>query len=449
MMTRLGATSPNRRRLGLLAAGAALVASSPAAQAQTIINVGDNFVQPDLPLTFDRGQNTGVLDRERPEYEAHGIPLGGFVLHPRIEGDVGYTDNVYETTAKTGAAYAELKPSVQITSNWPRNELGLDGGVDVIRFASQTRRNQFNWHVNGDGRYEFGQGFSVSAQAGTSHNTEPATSAAYPTAAAQASQYQATTVQIAPAYVFGRVKLQAAYDFTAYSFDPYVTFAGTTVDQSNRDSTTNGGSGRAEYALSPATSVFVQGGYDHTSYSHLLLPGVPNRDSIDYRVLGGLSFDVAKLVRGAFAVGYMQRDYTDTALYGSIGGLSAEGRIDWFVDTLTTFTLSGRRVIEDAPFVNGTSYVSGFVNSSIALRADHEILRNLLIDAQVAYEHDAFKGVNETVDIVRLSGGARYLLSRSVGLGLTLSHDARATSGALNLATYTETRAMFSLVLQK
>src|ERR1017187_2649502 len=40
-------------------------------------NLGDNFVTPSLPLEYDRGQNPGVLDRQRPEYEALGIRLGG------------------------------------------------------------------------------------------------------------------------------------------------------------------------------------------------------------------------------------------------------------------------------------------------------------------------------------------------------------------------------------
>ena len=40
-----------------------LAATFPtAAHAQ---NVGDNFVTPNLPLEYDRGQNVGVLDRPR------------------------------------------------------------------------------------------------------------------------------------------------------------------------------------------------------------------------------------------------------------------------------------------------------------------------------------------------------------------------------------------------
>jgi hypothetical protein len=216
------------------------------------------------------------------------------------------------------------------------------------------------------------------------------------------------------------------------------------VDQSNRDSTGQNGTARGEYALTPDASVFLQADYDRLSYSHPLLPGVANRDSATYRVIGGVSFDIATKIRGAIGAGYMSRGY-DSPLYQGISGFTAEVKVDYFLDSLTTISLTGRRIIEDSPYVNS----SGFVNTSVALRVDHELLRNVLLNLQGAFEHDSFTGLDETVDVVRVSAGARYLMSRSLGLGLSISHDARATNGSLNLPTYAETRLMVSAVVQK
>ena len=442
------ATAPRIWRSGALrlyaaSAWALSVVLAPAsAQAQ---NVGDNFVKPSLPLEYDRGQNTGVLDRSRPEYEAGGIRVSAFRLHPRIEASTGLTDNVYQLSARTSDAFAVLAPSLQLQSTWSRNALNLDAGADLLRYAKQARRDTDGWHVGADGRYDIGGAGAIAVSARTERATEPATSAAYPTAAAQASQYQVTTAHVAPSYAMGRVKLQAAYDFTPYSFDPYSTFAGTLVDQSNRNSSTQSGTMRGEYAITPDTSVFLQANFDWLTYSHPLLAGVPNRDSNSYRVLGGLSFDLATKLRGSVGLGYMARNYNDPLLYRPVSGLTAEMRVDYFLDSLTTVTLTGRRVIEDAAYVN----TSGFVATSAALRVDHEVLRNLLLNVQAAYERDAFNGVSQSVNVVRLSAGARYLMSRAVGLGLSVSHDARAASGPLNLPTYAETRVVVSVVAQK
>ena len=441
--SRGGTSGPGILPLAAIAGCAMLFGMLPAtALAQA---VGDNFVTPSLPLEYDRGQNTGVLDRPRPEYEAAGIRLGGFRLRPRVEASVGFTDNVYQTAPRTADEFAIFAPSARLESTWSRNALSLDAGANLWRYARQVRRDADDWHVGASGRYDIGGTGSIAASAHTEHATEPATSAAYPTAAAQSSQYQVITAHLAPSYSFGRVKLQAAYDFNTISFDRYTTFAGTVVDQGNRDATTQGGTARGEYAITPDTSVFLQGNFDRVYYARPLLPGVANRNSNTWRVLGGVSFDIATKLRGSVGLGYMARNYDDALLYLPVAGFTAEMRADYFLDSLTTVTLTGRRIIEDSPYVN----TSGFVSSSVALRVDHELLRNLLLNLQGAYEHDAFNGANQSVDVVRLAVGARYLMSRAIGLGLTVSHDARSASGPLNLATYAETRAVVSVVIQQ
>ena len=439
-LSRTGAISA-RGGLAALATVICWVGSAGAASAQ---NVGDNFVNPSLPLEFDRGRNTGVLDRARPEYEAPGLPLGGFTLRPRIEGMAGWTDNVYATAAKVSDGYFDLIPSATLNSNWSRNALGLDAGGQFRRFLHETRRDQDGWHVGLNGRYDLGGSGSISASVRTERASEPATSAAFPTAAAEASQYQVTTAQLAPSYAFGRIKAQLSYNFAAFSFDPVRSFANTIIAQANRDSTRHSIMGRGEYAISPDTSVFAQASYDNLTYSHELLAGVANRDSQSWRGLGGLTFDLATKIRGSVGVGYFTRRYR-VPLYRDISGLTAELRVDYFVSPLTTLTLTGRRLVEDAGSVNS----GGFINNSIALRADHELLRNLLLDAQVAYEHDDFPGVIQTVDIVRFSGGARYIANRSFGFGLSVSHDSRSANGVLGLSSFGETRVMVSVVVQK
>ena len=402
--------------------------------------MGDNFVNPTLPLEYDRGRNTGVLDRSRPEYEALGVHVGGFTLHPRIEATFGWTDNVYENAAKVSDGYFDIAPAAQLTSNWGRHDLSLDGGATLRRFLHEKRRDQDGWHLGASGRYDISGSGSIAASLRTERASEPATSAAYPTAAAEASQYQVTTAQISPSYAFGRIKVQITYNFATYAFDPVHTFANTNINQGNRDSTLHSGTLRGEYALSPDTSVFLQTTFDNLTYSQPLLLGVANRDSHTYRGLAGLT---AK-IRGSVGVGYITRRYL-SPLYQNLSGLTAEAKLDYFVNPLTTVSLTGRRVVEDASNINS----GGFINNSIALRADHELLRNLLLDAQIAYEHDSFQGVSQTIDIIRVGAGARYIANRNIGFGLSVTHDSRSASGILGLASYGETRVMASVVVQK
>lgn len=425
-----------RQALGLF------LATAPGSlHAQTI---DGNMVTPSLPLEFDRGRNTGVLDRPRPEYTTQGIPVGSFYFQPKIEVQSGYTSNVYQNTTDKGDGFVDFLPSAVLSSNWSRHELTLSGTGDIKRYFTEGRRNRDGWGATADGRYDIGGNVTLNASARVRKDAEPPTSAAYPTSAAQASQYVNTTVQVTPTATLGRIKLQGSYIFTNTSFDPVLTFAGTTINQSNRNSNTNSGIGRAEYAISPDTSIFVQGNYDRLDYVNQLTPGLPNRNANTYRALVGATFDLASLVRGAVGVGYMSHTY-DAGIYPGFSDFTAEVRVDYFVTELTTVTLTARRIAQDATLLD----LGGYLNTSVALRVDHEFRRNILADAQIAYEHDAFKGTPATLNILKSSAGLRYLANRTVGFGLSVEYDQRRAHNTNQISPYSETRVMFSVVFQK
>jgi hypothetical protein len=118
-----------------------VVATPVAAQ-----SVGDSFVVPNLPIEYDRGRNTGVLDRSRPEFDALGIKIGGFTLFPRVETAIGYEDNVYQTSSDRKAdATATIAPNARFASNWSRHSLTIEAGADIKRFLTEARRNQDGW----------------------------------------------------------------------------------------------------------------------------------------------------------------------------------------------------------------------------------------------------------------------------------------------------------------
>ena len=421
----------------------ALVAVAQAAPAQAQ-GTGGSLVVPNLPLDYDRGRNIGVLDRARPEYDAVGVLMGGFVLRPKVELGAISSDNIYQTPTRHGDVALRMAPSAVLASNWNRNSLDVEAGADLRRYMSATRRNVSGWNLGANGRYDISGDSAINASISAQQAAEPATSAAYPSAAAEASVYQMLRASLSPSFTAGRVKLQGSYGFTALGFGTVRTLAGGTLDQRFRNSQTHAGTLRAEYALTPDTSIFVQGGYDDVTYLHPLTPTVANRDSRTVTVLGGASFDVSARVRGAFGLGYTQRTYA-APIYPEVSGLAAEAKLDWFPDALTTVGLTGRRIVQDSVVPT----LGGLVNTSVALRLDHEFLRNLLVDVQGAYEYDAFQNSAASIDIMRLSTGARWIVSRSLGFGVSLQRDSRTPHGITGVTQFTETRGVLTLVLQK
>ncbi|WP_375248793.1 outer membrane beta-barrel protein [Sphingomonas sp.] len=420
----------------------ALPMAAGGAQAQ---QVGDNLVLPNLPLDYDRGRNTSVLQRERPEYQAQGVRAGSFLVFPRIEVGAGATDNAYQTDSNTqGDVFALVSPSVAVNSNWSTNELNFNAGAQLRRFASETPRNETNYNLDATGRIDATRTLSFNTQLRTARATEPRSSAASPQDAAESIQFQHTTASLGTTFAGARVRGQVAVSADRFTFSDVRSFSGGIISQAGRDQTLLRTTARGEYAVSPDTSLFLQGGYTDTTYQQPLTFGIPNRDSKEYNIIGGASFDLSALIRGGIGLGYVSRKY-NSPLYRDVSGLAAEARIEYFPTQLTTVGLNVRRTVQDSAF--GTT--SGFFATAAALRVDHELLRNVLLNAQVGYEQDDFVGVDAKSKILRYSAGGRYLVNRNLGLGLLVGRDNRSGSGSIALQTYNETRAMLSVVLQR
>lgn len=416
-----------------------LVSGDAAAQ-----SVDENLVTPNLPLVYDRGRNVSVLQRERPDYQALGISAGSFILYPKLETGIGATSNAYQAEPAEGDFYASIAPSILAASNWSNHELVFNGGARIKRFFDETPRNETNYTLDLSGRLDASRIASISTNIRTARATEPRASAVSPQDAIDAVQYQQTGTGIAAKLTGTKLRGQLAVNADTLTFFDVRTFGGTIRDQRSRNQTLLRVTGRGEYAASPDTAVFVQGGYIRTRYDIALAPGIANRDSNEVSVLGGATFDLAALVRGAVGIGYVRRSY-ESPRYRDIGGVAAEAQVEYFFSQLTTFSLNLRRTVQDSAFNNS----SGYFATAGALRVDHELLRNLLLNAQAAYEVDKFPLDTGTIHITRFSGGARYLANRSLGFGFLLGHDKRSSSGAVGLGAFNETRGLLSVVVQR
>lgn len=433
---------PMRLSLVTLAGMLTLPLAVAVARAQS---VDENLISPNLPLDFDRGKNTSVLQRERPEYQARGVHAGSFLLYPKLELGAGVTDNAYQVdNNKQGDAYALIAPSVSANSDWSTNELNFNVGARLKRFARETPRDETNYNVDVSGRLDATQALTLNALLRTARSTEPRSSSASPQDAAEAIQFQQTTASLGGAFAGAQIRGQITASIDEFNFSDVHSFSGATISQVGRDQTLLRTTARGEYAVSPDTSLFIQGGYTDTTYKRQLTLGTPNRASKEFTVIGGGNFDLSALIRGGVGVGYVSRHY-DAPIYRNISGLAAEARIEYFLTPLTTVGLNVRRTVQDSAF--GTS--SGFFATAAALRIDHELYRNLLLNAQFGYEQDNFINQNSKSKIFRYSAGGRYLFNRNFGFGLLIGRDDRSARGSIRLQSFDETHALLSLVLQR
>ena len=154
------------------------------------------------------------------------------------------------------------------------------------------------------------------------------------------------------------------------------------------------------------------------------------------RTLAGVSLDLTALLRGSAGVGYIDRSFT-APIYQNISGFSFDAKIEYFPSPLTTVTFNAFRDIQDSTFGG-----SGFFNTGAALRFDHELLRNLLLNYGISYAENDFIGVQGKARVSQVSGGAAYLANRLLTGRLDLSYARRSSDFVgLNGPSLSEFRA--------
>lgn len=394
----------------------------------------------DLGSNFKRDKNVTVRERPRPDYEAVGIKAGGFTLYPRVTASVEHNDNIYANNVLVESdTIWRVKPEVAARSNWSRHALGAFASASINRYSDFDTENTEEYTLGVNGRLDIVRGANISGSAQYQKLTEPRTSPQSPVSSAKPIEYELITSKLTGVKEFNRVRLTGRLSDYDYNYDDGATLAGAPVDQDFRDRNEFYFGGKAEYAVSPDTAVFVQVLGNTKDYDL----STSDRNSDGYVATIGSNFELTDVIRGDIAVGYMKQSY-DTPSYGKIDGFSAEGKIEWFPTALTTVTATGGRTIEEAVATGSPGYIS----NNIGVNIDHELLRNVLLSANASYGKDAYEKIDR--DDKRTGAGASvaYLLNRRVGVFLTYTYLKQDSSGANRGTSFSDNKIAASVALQ-
>jgi hypothetical protein len=136
---------------------------------------------------------------------------------------------------------------------------------------------------------------------------------------------------------------------------------------------------------------------------------------------------------------------------GSTSAPDYGGRLVWNITQLTTLTFNGLRAFNTGTPSNGSTAIpgaagNGYLVSTIVANADHELLRNLLLNINAGYETDTFQGITRTDNVFNAGAGVRYLVNRNLFVGGSFSYYQR--SSTLAGASYTQNVVMLRVGTQ-
>ncbi|MBB5729214.1 outer membrane beta-barrel protein [Sphingomonas prati] len=434
-------------RRGILLSRGIIVAVPALWSATATAQLGEGLlVQPAIPGGFDRGRNISVTERQRTDFDPLGIRVRSFLVQPTLELGVGGTSNTYnEANNPRASALGYIAPAIAATSLWSRHRLQFSARGRFVRYADQSPRNENTWNANLAGRVEFGSFVTIDSQLLAARSVEDFFSGDVAANIAALSRYNTYYGVVRGTYTAGRTRAIVSVDHTDTRYGQIRFQDGSALDLTGRDRGVTRLTGQLDFARTPSVSLFVQTGGARNAFIRPLTPGTADRDSVEYRLIGGMNFDLAGRARGSIGAGYSRRDF-DSPTYKSVSGVSVEAKVELFPTDLSTYSLTVRRSIEDSVFSNGNPYF----DSRVTLQLDRELRRNLIGNLSASYAKQNYQAAEiRDTNGYQFAAGARYLSTRRFRLDMTVRYSNRSTQGGTMGNRVGELRGQFGIVLQR
>lgn len=362
---------------------------------------------------FARDRNISVAERPQPDFDKPPLSLGSFRLRLLAEGGVDILDDVLaDPTRSTPDTVLFARPIAALRSGWSQHALDFGAQATFRRFLKHERENSDDWSVLTRGRLDIGSRAQLQAGASLSDDTESRLDLEAPQEARRPVRYTTVKAFAGAVQQFSRVRFVAFADYLSVNVRDTTDRAGLPLDQDYRDSRVGTIGLRGEYAMGPAVSLFVSLRGNKRDYPNEAPDQTP-RDSKGYELAGGANVDITRLVRGEARLGYVVQDY-DAAVYRTVRGLQFGGRLIFFMTPLTNVTLSARRSVRDSRIPG----VGGSLSTNVGLDIDHELLRNLVLNAGISYNRQKYRDFDETSSRRLISFGARFRPNPSLQIRL-------------------------------
>jgi hypothetical protein len=342
-----------------------------------------------------------------------------------------------------------LQPRFDVLSIFPRNALNLHASSALQVYADHPAQNTQDGSISVDGRLDVTAGSSFSGNAQVSHEHISYGSPNSPGNIAQPVTYWDYTARAGYAQGGRRLSYTIDVGITAAQYNAAPLVGGGVSPQSSQDITISDAALRTGYEIVPDYLGYIRVGGSLYDYWHTV-PGGARPNSSVYRVDLGLEILPRHIIYGTAYAGYLIQNFAQSGL-GSTSAPDYGGRLVWNITQLTTLTFNGLRAFNTGTPSNGSTAIpgaagNGYLVSTIVANADHELLRNLLLNINAGYETDTFQGITRTDNVFNTGAGVRYLVNRNLFVGGSFSYYQR--SSTLAGASYTQNVVMLRVGTQ-
>ncbi|MES2497066.1 MAG: outer membrane beta-barrel protein [Pseudomonadota bacterium] len=358
--------------------------------------------------------DVGVADRGRPAFDALGLRAGSLMIYPSVTGRAEYDDNVLASSAgKRGDRIFYIEPEVRLRSDFSRHAFDVKAYYRRSVHAKLDTEDASEYGVNGRGVIDVTRRTRIRVAGSSEREAENRSNLGSFSGSRNRVKFDRHTGSAGIEQEVGDLILLGKGEVRRIKYLDTVDLLGAPIDLSFRNLKVRTGTGQLTYRLRSGTSAFVRVQTEKRTYD--LRPGdvgfdpitQTDRSSNGLRAEGGLGLELTSLIYGNIRLGYLKQNYADPLLK-DVSGLSYGADILWNVTPLTSFTLTAERAVDET----SSQTTAGNLRSEFTAGVDHELLRNLILSAQMRYARINPAGLSAKSREVEARFGARYLMNR-------------------------------------
>lgn len=385
-------------------------------------------------IAEDAAQSDTVLTRIRSELNPLGIRVGSFFVYPQVTFTETYDDNIFATNnnnSNEASRISEISPEVSAHSSWGNHGLNLSATADIGRFSDFSSEDYEDWEIAADGRLDIMRNIGI--YAGTSVKQNHANrSSPDETVGLKPTQHKDTSVFSGYSHQMGMFRVELNTALTKIDYDDVLAVrngSSVVINQDDRDRTEYTASLRGSYRMLNDYEAFMLLRRERRDYDELQDFINADRSSDAYEATIGITPLSIGVVSGSISAGYLVQNYNDP--FSDISAPTFDVSLDWNVTTLTTVSFDLQRSIRETT----SALFSGYVSNNAFLNVDHELHRNLLLNAGLNYISDNYEGNRSTEqrDLeYNLHVETTYMISRHLYVSVLYRNIQRERSGSAN-----------------
>lgn len=374
-------------------------------------------------------QGETVLSQPRGEFEPLGVRAGSFLIFPTMQFSEEYNSNVYATESNKNDDFIHhLEPSVAVRSNWQNHAVNFTAGSHVAFYTDESDLDYKDYNVGLDGRLDIRRDTNVYAGGGYQHQHE-ATSSPDAASGVFPGEFDEYNANIGGTHSFNRISVRFDGVLNRFDYHDVNTSRGGNAGQVNNDDRDRNewiGTLRLGYEIQPRYEAFVAGSYNDVAYHSGQDDLGYNRDSNGWSMNAGVRMDLTGLLVGDVFGGYIQQN-PDDKLLSTVEGPQYGFALTWTPTGLTTVSGNFGQTINQTTISNS----GGVFQTAGLVRVDHELRRNILLNAEGGITQSDFSGASREDTTWNGGTGVRYLLNRNFYTSVDYDYTYR-NSNAIN-----------------